>query len=236
MPKFELTGRLNGVRIKPTVLTAPDYETALAKVKSRGIEIDSLTRIGDDEEEFRPSSVPPPLPDAPAKGGWERPPGTTEGGRAQETRVWFGRPSQVTNIASMVIGVIFSLLMFVMATIAGPPAFFVGLAPLLIVGWKMARTHFTTFEITTQRLRVSRGVLFVRKEDIELYRVRDTILSRSLFERIFGLGTVHLKSADVSTPNEWLNSIPDSETVREELRTLVEEARRKMRTQVREIG
>jgi len=92
-----------------------------------------------------------------------------------------------------------------------------------------------TYELTTQRFKVSHGVLSRHTDELELYRVKDTTFTQNLFQRIFGLATVHMKTSDPSTPMVSIHSIVASQakSLREQIRTLTEELRDRKR--VREV-
>ncbi|HVE16043.1 MAG TPA: PH domain-containing protein [Chthoniobacterales bacterium] len=99
------------------------------------------------------------------------------------------------------------------------------------VRWWTNRT--TTYELTSQRLRISRGVLNRRLDEIELYRVKDYVMEQPLFLRLLGLGNITLISSDATTPAVVLRAIPGVETVREQIRTSVQTERDRKR--VREL-
>ena len=65
-----------------------------------------------------------------------------------------------------------------------------------------------------------------------LYRVRDLELKRSLFQRIFGVGTVCVHSSDKTTPHLDLLHLKPPTEVKEPLHRQVEEMKlsRRMRT------
>jgi hypothetical protein len=86
----------------------------------------------------------------------------------------------------------------------------------------------TRYELTTQRLRIYRGVLSNRIEEIELIRVKDSKVKQHAGERILNVGDVSIFSADPSTPNIVLQNVPRPLEVRELLRKAVmdEKARR----------
>ena len=52
---------------------------------------------------------------------------------------------------------------------------------------------FTRYAMSEDRLFVSVGFLNIKDEELLLYRVRDINTSRTLGQRIFGVGTVTLK-------------------------------------------
>ena len=99
------------------------------------------------------------------------------------------------------------------------------LLPIPWAFWRWLEVRSTVYTLTDQRLKFSRGVLSKTVDDLELYRVRDTKLQQTLWERLFGLGELTLFTTDASTPEVRLRWIHDAEKVRETLRRLVEARR-----------
>lgn len=89
----------------------------------------------------------------------------------------------------------------------------------------------TRYELTTQRLRVYRGVLGNRIEEVELIRVKDTRVKQHMGERMLNIGDVSVISADPTTPEIVLQNVHDPIQVREALRKAVmdEKTRRGLR-------
>ncbi len=83
---------------------------------------------------------------------------------------------------------------------------------------------FTKYMLTEDRLFVEKGFLNSVLDEENLYRVRDVRVTRSLGQRIFGLGTVTVFSTNDETK---LESIKHPLEVKEEIVRLVEEARKK---------
>ena len=94
---------------------------------------------------------------------------------------------------------------------------------------------FTTYALTKEKLLIRTGILNTKEEEIRLYRIMDVTLKRSLWERLFGLGTIHCCSADKSTPEFDIQWIPNSEEVKETLSHMVEEERMAKRVSSREF-
>ena len=94
---------------------------------------------------------------------------------------------------------------------------------------------FTTYHLTKEKLLIRSGILNTKEEEIRLYRIMDVTLNRSLWERLFGLGTIHCCSADKSTPEFDIKWIPDSAAVKEKLSDLVEAERMAKRVSGREF-
>ena len=83
---------------------------------------------------------------------------------------------------------------------------------------------FTRYMLTEDRIFVEKGFLNAVLDEENLYRIRDVRVSRTLGQRIFGLGTVTVFSTNDETV---LESIKNPIEVKEEIVRLVEEARKK---------
>lgn len=91
---------------------------------------------------------------------------------------------------------------------------------------------FTRYRLSGDRIFRETGLLNLKEEEVLLYRVRDLELKRSLFQRIFGVGTVCVHSSDKTTPHLDLLNIKNPREVKELLHRQVEEMKlsRRMRT------
>jgi len=88
---------------------------------------------------------------------------------------------------------------------------------------------FTRYQITERRIIVERGILTKKREEIQLYRVRDINLKRNLLERILKMGDITVFSTDTTAPTYTLRNIKDSITVADLLSQAAENARIKYR-------
>lgn len=91
---------------------------------------------------------------------------------------------------------------------------------------------FTRYRLSEDRIFRETGLLNLKEEEVLLYRVQDLELKRSLFQRIFGVGTVCVHSSDKTTPHLDLLNIKNPREVKELLHRQVEEMKlsRRMRT------
>ena len=89
----------------------------------------------------------------------------------------------------------------------------------------------TVYELTNQRVRVIKGLLGNKIEEIELVRVRDTNVKQHVGERMLDVGDVTILSNDASAPELVLNNVKNPIEVRELIRKAVieEKNRRGMR-------
>ena len=95
---------------------------------------------------------------------------------------------------------------------------------------------FTRYAVSDDRLFLSTGLLNIRDEEILLYRVRDLSLSRSLGQRIFGVGTIVVTSSDKSQPVLQIKNVKDPAGVKELIHTQVEEMKIRRRVRVNEVS
>jgi len=93
---------------------------------------------------------------------------------------------------------------------------------------------FTVYTLTEDRLIVKTGIFNISEDEIRLYRVLDVTLRRSFWERLFGLGTLHLCTADKSSPEMDILHIKAPREVRTLLSDKVEEERASRYVGVRE--
>lgn len=95
---------------------------------------------------------------------------------------------------------------------------------------------FTRYAVSDDRLFLSTGLLNIKDEEILLYRVRDLSLSRSLGQRIFGVGTIVVTSSDKSQPVLQIKNVKDPAGVKELIHTQVEEMKIRRRVLVNEVS
>lgn len=90
---------------------------------------------------------------------------------------------------------------------------------------------FTRYAVSEDRLFLSTGFLNIKDEEILLYRIRDLSVSRSLGQRIFGVGSITVTSSDKSQPTLLIQNVKDPVAVKELIHSQVEEMkiRRKVR-------
>jgi uncharacterized membrane protein YdbT with pleckstrin-like domain len=91
------------------------------------------------------------------------------------------------------------------------------------------------YRITTQRLKLERGVLSQVEESLELFRIDHFEIRKPLGMRMLGYGSLHLFSSDAELSNFSVYAIPNLEGIAETLREcqLRERTRRGLTTFVR---
>ena len=101
--------------------------------------------------------------------------------------------------------------------------------------WLGMPITFTRYALSEDRLFVSEGFLSIKDDEILLYRVRDIDTKRTLWQRLFGVGTVTVMSSDKTMPTLELKNVKDPVFVKELLHKQVEEMKIKRRVRMGEI-
>ncbi len=92
----------------------------------------------------------------------------------------------------------------------------------------------TYYQITSERVRIIRGLLSKDRDDIELVRIQDIDLEQSLGERALNVGDIIIHSSDQSLSQVELRNVLDPQAVHETLRRAMLNARKRFRYSVQE--
>ena len=94
---------------------------------------------------------------------------------------------------------------------------------------------FTRYALSEDRLFLSAGFWNIKDEEVILYRVRDIATSRTLGQRLLGVGTVTVTSSDKSMPVLVIKNVKNPVYVKELIHNCVEDMKIKRRVRVGEI-
>ncbi len=99
-----------------------------------------------------------------------------------------------------------------------------------LVYWLRSRS--LKYTITTQRVRVERGLLSKTTDNVELFRIDDFGLEKPFGMRLLGHCQLHLRSSDPSYPAGVVYGVPGLEALADTLRecSLRERTRRRVTT------
>jgi uncharacterized membrane protein YdbT with pleckstrin-like domain len=161
-------------------------------------------------------------------------------GSDAESTVWQGSPAPLADLPAYVAIALGALVLtagFVALGNAMPAPAVGERDPAAIVPWVIGavwvgaalaalalyvRSRATRYLLTTQRLRITTGLLSTATEDIELRRIRDSSVVRPFLLRLLGLGHVVLVSADPSSPRLELRAVRDPDGLQSRIRELVQ--------------
>ena len=155
-----------------------------------------------------------------------------------EKDLYAGHPAVIYSIGQ-VLPIIVAIAAAAVAIIAGAPAAYVVLGFVLLEAiiclryyLKSASTHY---QITSQRIKLERGLLSKLQESLELFRIDHFELHKPLGMRLVGQGSLHLFSSDAELENFYIYGVPNLEALADTLRTcqLRERSRRGLTTFVK---
>lgn len=89
---------------------------------------------------------------------------------------------------------------------------------------------FTTYRIDEELIYRKEGLLNLKEDDCYLYKIQDVTLTRSLFERMFGLSTIICHTGDTTDPILMLSHIRNGEEIKKYLVKASDDERLKRRT------
>ena len=167
--------------------------------------------------------------------GFASPSGTTQAAPPappnQEQDLWSGSPSQLLNLKTYVLWGIALGAISILGTMRREIFIaFLVLLPICFFHLLHGYLHIRSIKyvITTQRIRVIRGIFSQDIQEIELFRVEDTTVHQSFFLRLFGLGNITILSGDQRNPTLLLVAIPGAVQLRERLRQEVMNLRQRL--------
>ena len=95
---------------------------------------------------------------------------------------------------------------------------------------------FTRYMLSEDRLFISVGFFSIKDDEVLLYRVRDIDTQRTLWQRLFGVGTVTVMSSDKTMPVLTLKNVKDPVFVKALIHKQVEEMKIQRRVRLNEIS
>lgn len=154
---------------------------------------------------------------------------------SEEKPVFRGSSSQVLNLAHFAGAIVLGgALLFASTQFGGWLAALVAV-PLAYAGLRWWIIASRVYELTTERIKVTTGLISKRTDDLELYRVKDTVLEEPVLLRLVGAGNIALTTNDATSPTLVLEAISGAKELREELRKHIEDCRDRKRTRLTEL-
>lgn len=94
---------------------------------------------------------------------------------------------------------------------------------------------FTKYGLSEDRIFIETGILNLKENEVRLYRIMDVSLERTLWQRLFGLGTITCYSSDKSMGVFSIKNIKKPSEVKELISSYVEEERSRKRVTSKEF-
>jgi membrane protein YdbS with pleckstrin-like domain len=149
-----------------------------------------------------------------------------------EEHLWDGRFSKLAMIGEWAFAAVATLALIVVGLMAGFSSSgwwwtVAGLAFLWVglIGRLLYRQLSLRYFLTNQRFVHESGLLWRNIDRIEVIDVDDVTVQQGPVERMFGIGTIRLRSSDANTPEFFVQGIEEVRRVA----GLIDDARRKER-------
>ncbi len=156
-----------------------------------------------------------------------------------ETTIWKGTSSHWKNFKSYALTALSLVgsvaLHFLQPATFGLWIFAIPAALALWAAWNWLLIRTTHYQLTSERLVTTHGVLTKVTDTLELYRVRDMQIVQPVFLRIVGLHNIHVFTADASTSELFMTYIPVSLGLGDQLRKSVELCREAKRVRTMDV-
>ena len=94
---------------------------------------------------------------------------------------------------------------------------------------------FTKYSLDEERLFIESGFLNSKEDEVRLYRITDISLTRTLGQKLFGIGSIKCCSADKTLGDFIIKNIKNPKEVKEQISELVEKQRDSKRVSSREF-
>jgi membrane protein YdbS with pleckstrin-like domain len=94
--------------------------------------------------------------------------------------------------------------------------------PLFTALVRYLQTRTKVYELTTERIKISEGVLSKVTDTLELYRVKDLETRQPLLYRLVGIENVQLNTSDTSSPFVFIQAVPRRVGLGDKIRNQVE--------------
>ncbi|MDO3643540.1 PH domain-containing protein [Mucilaginibacter sp. L3T2-6] len=125
-----------------------------------------------------------------------------------------------------ILPLIFLTLLFLLLAWYLSPFFVFFSIGTLAAGWyRLLYIRKSIYLVTPEVVRISRGIFFKRTDMLEIYRVKDYVITQSFILQLLGLMNLTLKSTDAENPVIWMVGIPESDVI-DTIRDYVQEARK----------
>jgi len=153
----------------------------------------------------------------------------------EEQTLFKGSPSLAIALGPLLITLFVIVASIVVGYEYSPWALVVGGAALIYGFGKISLIKASSYELTSERIRVRRGILTKRTDELELYRVKDATVIEPFLFRLLGVGNIQITTHDASTPMLSLEAVRGAAKLRESLRQSIEACREKKHVRLTEL-
>jgi uncharacterized membrane protein YdbT with pleckstrin-like domain len=123
------------------------------------------------------------------------------------------RPAMNFALFKIVHLILLSLAFLSLACYSSPYFIFFSIAVAAAAGYRMLYIRSNRYRIRADVITTSRGIFFKRTDELEMYRIKDYIVTQPPALQLLGLMNVTLKSTDAESPVLQFSGIPRSELI-----------------------
>ncbi len=143
----------------------------------------------------------------------------------REKVLWEGRPSWRGRLSIIAPGTFLAVAILVAAFVFDlslTTALLIALAVMAVtIVWGLLETVLWKYTITSERVFVRHGLISVKEQTARLERVQDLTLRQSVFDRIFGVGTLEIDTAGSEGGALEFKALTDPAAAREVLENAI---------------
>lgn len=134
------------------------------------------------------------------------------------------RPAMRYAVLRVLHLVVFAVLFLALAWLFLPAFILIAVGFIGIAFWRLLQVRYTCFLLSEEVLQIKTGIFFRRTDNLELYRVKDYVVTENLVMQLLGLMSLELLTTDLTGPVTVLRGIPKSD-VADVIRKRVQKAR-----------
>lgn len=120
------------------------------------------------------------------------------------------KPSPVFAFFKAMPFVIFAVCLLWLANRYFPMLIWLSISSMLFGLYRYIFIRRVIYLVTPQYIRITKGIFLKQIDTVELFRVKDYIITEPFLLQIFKLMDLHLKTTDPENPILWLRGIPQS--------------------------
>lgn len=131
----------------------------------------------------------------------------------------------------LIVGIVVAVLLFVLSCFIKPDQITEKEKQKGII-WKDRKRNrlglpwtFTLYLLDKDRLYIRKGLFTTKEDEVKLFRIVDVSLRRSLWQKILGMGTVHLDSSDSAMQAFEIGNPKHPKELKDMLSKLIDESR-----------
>jgi len=134
------------------------------------------------------------------------------------------KPAYIWAFLKCVPWLLLTIAFLILAWCLSPLFILFGLTSALTAWYRLLYFRSYTYSITAELVKLRRGIFFKRADQVEMYRIKDYVVTQSFIQQVFKLMDVTLKTTDPENHVVSMLGIPASDLI-DIIRDRVQQAR-----------